>query len=70
MFINILKLYFLLDYVYEKYILINKNLIYWFLYQFLVFVSLYFLGEKVNEKLLIFFFNENCEFIWEKNYNG
>lgn len=70
MFINILKLYFLLDYVYEKYILINKNLIYWFLYQFLVFVSLYFLGEKVNEKLLIFFFNENCEFIWKKNYNG
>lgn len=51
--INILKLHLLLDYVYEKYTLINKNLTYWFSHQFSVFVSLYFLGEKANE---------NCQF--------
>lgn len=68
--INILKLHLLLDYVYEKYTLIKKNLTYWFSHQFSVFVSLYFLGEKANEKLSIFSFNENCEFIWEKNHNG
>lgn len=64
--INILKLHLLLDYVYEKYTLINKNLTYWFSHQFSVFVSLYFLGEIANEKLSIFFSNENCEFIWGK----
>lgn len=68
--INILKLHLLLDYVYEKYTLINKNLTYWFSHQFSGFVSLYFLGEKANEKLSIFSFNENCEFICEKNHNG